>query len=351
MDNQKFVTAHSPHLGKVKPVKRSILAATAVLGLSSIAAAVEIEASGTAGIAPYTIGIALRDLPISDEIKLEFGITNRAASTGLTYATDFGPIGRLSSTLRFAYVFDPFRTDSAQKLDPGIRLRLGARGTLASVGVEGNFAYWNVAADGSNPLAIFERDAEPISDSGWSLGAGAQYRLSRVLVLSGGTKYSSDGGSRLNLKLEGREAESEFTFSGGILIGFQKVDTSYLGELGLKYSPVDQPYSVNVGTQLGLTNNNKDGDQNSNKFDYGFSFGFDTDLPDELGKVSAFGVWEPWRLDVYSIRFGLGTEFNLGGGVLFARALGGSLGGGLFPWAVQLGFRLPLDDLLNPPQP
>jgi hypothetical protein len=37
--------------------------------------------------------------------------------------------------------------------------------------------------------------------------------------------------------------------------------------------------------------------------------------------------------------------------VLFARALGGTRGGGLYPWAVQLGFRLPLDDLLNPPQP
>jgi hypothetical protein len=333
-------------------VKRSLLAATAVLGFSSIAAAVEIEASGTAGIAPYTIGIALRDLAISDEIKLEFGITNRTASTGLSYATDFGPIGRLSSTLRFAYVFDPYRTEEPnKKLDPGFRVRLGARGTLASVGVEGNFAYWNVPADGSNPLSIFERDAEPISDSGWSLGAIVQYRLSRVLVLSGGTKYATDGGSRLNLKLEGREADSEFTYSGGILIGFQEVDTNYLGELGLKYSPIDQPYSINIGAQLGLTNNNKDGDQNSSKFDYGFSFGIDTDLPDELGKVSAFGVWEPWRLDVYSIRYGLSTEFNLGGGMLFARALGGSLGGGLYPWAVQLGFRLPLDDLLNPPQP
>jgi hypothetical protein len=333
-------------------VKRSLLAATAVLGFSSIASAVEIEASGTAGIAPYTIGIALRDLSLSDEIKLEFGITNRAASTGLTYATDFGPIGRLSSTLRFAYVFDPYRTDSPdKKLDPGVRLRLGARGTLASVGVEGNFAYWNVPADTNNPLSIFEREAEPIADNGWSLGANVQYRLSRVLVLSGGAKYSSDGGSRLNLKLEGREADSEITYSGGILIGFQEVDTSYLGELGLKYSPTDQPYSVNVGAQLGLTNNNKKDNQNASKFDYGFSFGIDTDLPDELGKISAFGVWEPWRFDVYQIRYGLGMDFNLGGGVLFARALGGSLGGGIFPWAVQLGFRLPLDDLLNPAQP
>jgi hypothetical protein len=331
-------------------VKRSLLAATAVLGLSSIASAVEIEASGTAGIAPYTIGIALRDLPLSEEIKLEFGITNRAAATGLTYATDFGPIGRLSSTLRFAYVFDPFRTDSAKKLDPGIRLRLGARGTLASVGVDGEFAFWNVPADGNNPLSIFERNAEPYSDSGWSLGANAQYRLSRVLVLSGGAKYTTDG-SRLNLKLEGREADSEFTYSGGILLGFQEVGTSYLGELGLKYSPADQPFSVNVGAQLGLTNNNKKDNQNASTFDYGLSFGFDTNLPDELGKLNAFAVWEPWRLDVYSLRYGLGVEFNLGGGVLFARALGGSFGAGLFPWVAQLGFRLPLDDLLNPPQP
>jgi hypothetical protein len=326
-------------------VKRSLLAATAVLGLSGIASAVEIEASGTAGIAPYTIGVALRDLALSDEIKFEFGITNRAASTGLTYATDFGPLGRLSSTFRFAYVFDPFRTDSAKKLDPGIRLRLGARGTLASVGVEGNFAYWNVAADGSNPLSIFERDPEATSDSGFSLGANVQYRLSRVLVLSGSTKFSTDG-SRLNIKLEGREAESELTYSGGLLLAFQETGTSYLGELGLKYVPAEQPFSLNVGAQLGLTNT-----KDSSKFDYGFSFGIDADLPDELGKASAFGVWEPWRFDAYSIRYGLGLEFNLGGGVLFVRGLGGSLGGGLFPWAAQLGFRLPLDDLLNPPQP
>jgi hypothetical protein len=337
-------------------VKRSVLTATAVLGFSGLflgpfsgsASAVELEASGTFGLAPYTIGIALRDLPLSEEIKLEFGITNRAASTGLAYATDFGPIGRLSSTLRFAYVYDPFRTDNTdKKLDPGIRLRLGARGTLASVGVEGQFGYWNVAADGANPTSIFEREAEPISDDGWLLGFNAQYRLSRVLVLSGGAKYTTDA-SRLNLKLEGREAESELSYSGGILIGFQEATTSYLGELGLKYSPAEQPYTMDLGVQVGLRASTKKDNQDPSTFDYGLSFGISTDLPDELGSVSAFGVWEPWRLDVYPIRYGLETNFNLGGGVLFVRALGGSFGGGIFPWVAQLGFRLPLDALLNP---
>ena len=315
-------------------MKRFFVIAACTLVLSQ-ARATEIEVNAAVGTFPFSVGVALRELVIGNDpdVKLELGVSNRALLAGIGLGQDYGPAGVLTGNLRFAFVFDP---TGAVNANAGVRLRAIVRGTVGPGAVEATGLYWSTPSDAANPLAVFERDAEPIEREGYLLGLSGSYRLSRILVVKANTRFASIG-SRIEARLEGRE--SDYSLSGGALVAWQAPGITYAGVFGAKYSPQDQPFTVGAEALLGA---------GPSGFDYGLIVFFDTTIPDDLGTLSAFVAYEPWRSDVYPLRFGAGFETPAGPGVLYTRVQGGSLLGGLFPWGVQIGYRLFLDELLKP---
>ncbi len=320
--------------GKVSRMKKLFCVIACVIGLlSAQARATELEAFGAAGAFPFTIGIALRDLVVLNDPRLSLEVTgtNRWALAGIGISSDFGPAGRVSAITRLAFVYAG-----------GVRLRLVGRGTFGPIASDLQLLYWTVAPDTTNPMVTFDRDGDPINGNGFLVGGSISYRLSRLLVVSAGGRFSTTAGSRATARLEYRE--TEFSVYGGALFAFQAPGTTYAGILGGRYTPQNEPFRVSGEILLGWgpISNTTDG------INYGVSLEFDTDLPDELGTVGAYVVFEPWRLDVYPFRFGVGYGVILGPGRVYTRVAGGSLLGGLFQWGVQLGYVLFLDQLLAP---
>jgi hypothetical protein len=315
-------------------MKKLVCMIACVFGLlSAQARATELEAFGAAGAFPFTIGVALRDLVVLNDprLSLEATATNRWALAGVGISTDFGPAGRVSAITRLAFVYAG-----------GVRLRLVGRGTFGPAAADLQLLYWTVAPDTTNPMVTFERDSDPISNDGFLIGGNLAYRLSRVLVVSAGGRFSTTAGSRVTARLEYRE--TEFSVYGGALFAFQAPGTTYAGILGGRYNPENEPYRVSGELLLGWgpISGSTDG------INYGVALQFETDLPDDLGTVIAYVNFEPWRLDVYPFRFGAGYGVTLGPGQVYVRVAGGTLLGGLFQWGVQLGYVLFLDQLLAP---
>ena len=316
-------------------MKRITLMLLCALGsLAQHANATEIEVFGAAGAFPFTIGATLRNLVVANnpDISLEATATNRWALAGIGVGQDLGPLGRFSVLTRFAFVYAG-----------GVRVRLNARGTFGPVAAEFQGLYWSVPPDATNPMSTFEKDSDPFGNSGFLVSSGFTYRLSRVLAASVNGRYST-AGSRVGARLEYREGEitiyggPQFTFQD---VGGQNLGVTYAGVLGGKYAPETDPYTVSGELLLGYGPiGGVDG------IVYGLNFNFDTDLPDNVGTLGAYVSLEPWRLDVYPLRFGAAFNANLGPGQAYIRLGGGTLLGGLFQWGAQLGYVLYLDDLL-----
>lgn len=320
---------------KVSQMKRLTLIVCVLGLLAQNARATEIEVFGAAGTFPFTVGIALRNLIVANdpEISLEATATNRWALAGVGLGQDLGPIGRFSVQTRFAFVYAG-----------GVRLRLVARGTFGPVAADFQGLYWSVAPDVTNPMVTFEKDSDPFGNNGFLVSSNFAYRLSRVLVVSLGGRYST-AGSRVGARLEYREGE--VTIYGGPQFAFQDVGNqnlgvTYAGVIGGKYTPETDPYTVSGELLVGYGPiGGVDG------IVYGLNLSFDTDLPDNFGTLGAYVALEPWRVDVYPLRFGASFTANLGPGQFYTRLGGGTLLGGLFQWGAQLGYVLYLDDLLN----
>ncbi len=317
-------------------MKRLTLMIVCALGLlAQNAKATEIEVFAAAGAFPFTIGASLRNLVVANnpDISLEATATNRWVLAGVGVGSDLGPVGRFSVLTRFAFVYSG-----------GVRLRLNARGTFGPVAADFLGLYWSVAPDVTNPMTTFEKDSDPFGNNGFLVGANVAYRLSKVLITSVGGRYST-AGSRVGARLEYREGE--ISFYGGPQFAFQNVGNqdlgiTYAGVVGGKYAPETDPYTVSGELLLGWGPiGGVDG------VVYGLNFNFDTDLPDNFGTLGAYVSLEPWRVDVYPLRFGASFTANLGPGQLYTRLGGGSLLGGVFQWGVQLGYVLFLDDLLT----
>jgi hypothetical protein len=303
--------------------------------LAQNARATEIEVFGAAGAFPFTIGVALRNLIVANnpDISLEATATNRWALAGIGVGNDLGPVGRFSVQTRFAFVYSG-----------GVRLRLNARGTFGPVAADFSGLYWSVPPDATNPMVTFEKDSDPFGNNGFLLSANLGYRLSRVLIVSVGGRYST-AGSRVGARLEYREGE--ITLYGGPQFAFQDLGNqnagvTYAGVIGGKYAPENDPYTI--GGELLLGWGPIGGGEN---VVYGLNFDFSTDLPDNIGTLGAYVALEPWRLDVYPLRFGASFVTPLGPGQLYTRLGGGTLLGGVFQWGVQLGYVLFLDELLS----
>lgn len=299
-------------------VKRFLfpLVCAALCGAPALAA--ELEASATVGPFPFTVGLVLRDLALSPDSTLdpraEFGVSTRAAFVGLSGAFDLGPVGRASASARLAYVYVG-----------GLRLSAGVRGTFGPAALEARALYWTAPLGAEDPLAPYALEPDPATGEGYLVAANGSYRLSRELIVRLEPRLGS-AASGLEARLETRS--SELTLSGGGLVAVQANGTTLGAVAGARYSPEEAPFQVSAD---GLVGSGPDG------FTYGLVGSFSLSLPDELGSATVYGAFEPWRLDVATLRAGLGLELNVGPGVAFARAQGG-----FGTWGVQLGYRLDL---------
>lgn len=306
-------------------MRRFLTPLLALLAFASAARATEIEATAAVGTFPFTIGYALRDLVLTDEpdLRLEAGLSNRAVLAGLRAGLDLGPVGRASAGARLAYVYGS-----------GIRLGLDGRGTVGPVALELRAGLWTAPLAAQDPLVPYNADPDQLSPSGYSAAVSGAYRLSRTLVLSLEPRLASDG-SQLAARLEARLPE--LTLSGGPLLAFGRDGVVYGLALGGRFTPEEAPFRLGLNAFLGA---------GPGGFAYGLAGSAEFDLPEELGTVSAYAAYEPWRLALAfaPLRLGLGLEVAAGPGTAFLRAQGGAASGP-FGFGAQLGYRLVLEDL------
>ena len=147
--------------------------------------------------------------------------------------------------------------------------------------------------------------------------------------------YLGGGGGILNAILG-----SLYMAGGGTLLAWQSNGTTLLLTGAAKYSPDDQPYSLELQTSFGVN-------QPSGFGWGGANIALSISL-EELGLVSAYVNYEIWRLDVLPFRTGVNLELNVGPGALVVQGYGGADLNWRFGGGGRIAYRLDLGSLFNP---
>lgn len=296
--------------------------AVACVALTGRAGATDVEVSATAGPFPFSVAVVLRDLELGagPDLRLSAGLSSRFLAAGLDGSFDAGPVGRVGVGVRFAYV-----------IGTGVRVGASGRGTFGpfALGLVGGI--WTAPSSAEDPLSPFDRRPEPASPTGYVADVQGSFRLARNIVLHFEPRFTNLG-SWYDGRLEYRAPE--LTLGGGVRAAFQPNGLTLGAVANLSYAPQEQPFRLSLeglvgGGMAGLA--------------YGANLGLDVDLPNALGTVNLYGAFEPWRLDVPSVRVGAGVDVAAGPGRAFVRAQGGASAPGLpLGWGVKVGYRLSL---------
>ena len=307
---------------------KRVLVLIAALALPCAARAQTLELSVNAGSHPFSVNLALQNFMVSEapSITLEAAVSNQRVMLGAQVALEFAAIGQATVYSRVAVTYLG-----------NLRFEGGAKGTIGPVSVEVAGAIWNADPTDFNVGAAYALQPQTLAPSGLDLGLQGTYRLTRTLVLIAGVKYGSLQ-SRIAARLENRDGD--WVYGGGTLLAWQSNGATLLLTGAAKYSPADQPYSLELQTSVGVNQPSGFGWGGAN---IAFSYTFE-----ELGFVSAYVNYEVWRLDVLSFRSGINLEFTVGPGALVVQGYGGAdlnwnLGGG-----GRIAYRLELGSLLNP---
>lgn len=307
---------------------KRVLVLIAAVALSCAARAQTLELSLAAGSHPFSVNLALKNFIVSEapSITLEAAVSNQRVQLGAQVAFEFAGIGQATVYSRFAVAYSG-----------ALRFEGGARGAIGPVSVELNSAIWNADPTEFNVGAAYAAQPQTLAPSGVDLGLQGAYRLTRTLVVIGAVKYGS-AQSRVTLRLENRDGA--WVYGGGTLLAWQSNGATLLLTGAAKYSPDDQPYSLELQTSFGVNRPSGFGWGGAN---IALSISLE-----ELGLVSAYVNYEIWRLDVLPFRTGVNLELNVGPGALVVQGYGGADLNWRFGGGGRIAYRLDLGSLFNP---
>lgn len=307
---------------------KRVLIVILAFALPCAARAQTLELSFNAGSHPFSVNLALNNFTFSEapSITLEAAVSNQRVQLGAQVALDFAAIGQAVIYSRFAVAYSR-----------SLRFEGGAEAAIGPVAVELNSAIWNADPTEFNVGAAYAAQPQTLTPGGIDLGLQGAYRLTRTLVLIASAKYGT-AQSRITARLENRDGD--WVYGGGTVLAWQGNGATLLLTGAVRYSPNEQPYSLELQTALGVNQPVGFGWGGAN---IAFSYSLE-----ELGLVSAYLNYEIWRLDVLPLRSGVNLEFNLGPGGLIVQGYGGADLNWNFGGGGRIAYRLDLGSLFNP---
>ena len=236
--------------------------------------------------------------------EVSFGLSNRALDFGYAARLNFSVLGTVSARANAAYAYGG-----------GARLALDGGGTLGPVALTAGALAWSAPLNVFDPLVTLSETGANVSAADVALDATLRYRVQRNLLalVSGhvGVQPNVAAGLEflrgdLSLRAGVRAGDRVAAVSAGVSV---RRDTLTFGAdvlLGPEGSGVVA--DVTVFGALG---------------------------PDSSAR--AYVVYEPWRLAVEPLRYGLEVALSLGPGSLSAAARAGATQAG-----VRVDYRVPL---------
>ncbi len=326
-------------------LRRAALAALTGACLSAHAAATSLDFGVTyaSPLGTSQAGLLVGRLGFSDVALFggQFGVGASNLALDASYARTLAipPAGAVTS-----------RTDLAVTWQGGLRVASRVTGGLGPVALNVGGAYFTAPVTAFDPLAAWTLAPADTRATGWSADLTVRYRVSRTLIAVGGGEFSAQASGYLGV--EGRQDLTQVVAPADPEVPDSEPETETVGTVtwrlgaragqgvlgataGVSYS-TPAGFGVNVDALLG-----------PDSLGLTASLGA-ADLFGEGSSLNLYAAYEPWRTAAVPVRFGLESALPAGPGTLTLDLRGGLGPQGAAGYGARVGYRLPLDALLNP---